>query len=304
MARIDKRIIGPSRKGGALAEETNRRRQVKGSRLMRCWKLSVVAAAGGLGFVPFVHADAITYETQTRVVSVKSLAEGFARGGTSMSPTTEHQSQSQSAGSFGDFNGDVSVTSTFGPGSPMATSSAQQTSSLGSTGFSASGRVSANSSLATELGPANSSGSTSFHITFDVAQAVSYTFSANLNSSVDPAAPGNTDAIIRLTGAHGVNVFTPITTVNLVDFQSQGTLAAGRYTLAMNASATSNDETDEFVNYSFSLADGPVVLQNGPSLAPVPLPAAAPMTVTTLTVLAIGGLVRRRYRGWVRTTML
>ncbi|HEX4054180.1 MAG TPA: hypothetical protein VHX86_07940 [Tepidisphaeraceae bacterium] len=276
---------------------------------MRCRTLVMVVAAVGLGLgcAASVYGDPITYETQARSVSASSSTTGFARGGTAESPTTLQQNQSQQANGFGDFDGSASATSAFGPNSPMSTASSQQQSSLNANGFSASGSVTANSSLATQVGPASSSASTAFHITFDVSQPESYTFNVNLNSSVDPAVPGNTSASIRFTNAQGDNVFAPLTTVNLPAVQIQGTLAAGVYSLAMDAQAASNDQSTNFVNYNFSLLDGsgsPTLLDGNSGAPAVPLPPAASATLAMLASLAAIGYVRRRYRGWVRLAMV
>lgn len=280
---------------------------------MQCRKLGTIVVAGGLalGFAACVYGDPvpITYETQSRSVSAATAVTGFARGGTSPSPTTLQQSQSQQANDFGDFDGNVAATSTFGSASPMATSSALQQSSLNINGFSVSGNVRADSNLGTEVGPASSSANTAFNISFDVPQAESYTFDVNLNGTVDPAGPGNTSASIRFTNAKGVNVFSPLTTVNLPSVQIQGTLAAGVYSMVMDAQAISNDESGNFVNYSFSLLAGsgsPTLLSGNPNsgTAAVPLPPAASATLAMLASLAAGGFVRRRYRGWVRLAMV
>jgi hypothetical protein len=148
-----------------------------------------------------------------------------------------------------------------------------------------------------------------FHITFDVAQSEAYAFTANLNGSNDPAVPGNSSASIHLTDALGDNVFAPITTVNLINFQTQGTLAAGMYKLTLDAQATSNDQSANFVNYSVALAagDNPVSLLNGvanPVSTPaVPLPAAAPITLLMLASMGLAGYVRSRFRARVRHSM-
>jgi hypothetical protein len=278
--------------------------KVKGSDSMRYRKLGAMVAGGlTLAWAASASADAITYLTQSRSVTASTSVEGFARGGTSTSPTTDTQNQTQTADGFATFNGNASVSSALGADAPMATGSASQMSMLGSTGFTAEGTVAANSSLAEQIGPGTGSGSTSFHITFNVAQAMSYTFSATLNSSVAPAFPGNTSASLSMTGPGGVNVFAPITTVNITGFTSKGTLAAGQYTVMMDANATSNDESSEFVNYDFSLADGAPITQLDGTASAVPLPVAAPVALVMLGGLGVGGFVQRRYRGWVRDSL-
>ncbi len=272
-------------------------------------KLCVMAAAGGLalGFAASAYGDPITYQTQSRSVSATSMATGFARGGTSPSSTTLQQNQSQQANDFGAFDGNVTATSTFGPASPMATSSAVQQSSLNATGFSVSGSVGANSDLGAELGPVGAAASTAFNITFDVTQAEPYSFDMNLKGAVDPAAPGNTSARLSLTNAQGGNVFAPITTVNLSDAQFQGTLAAGVYSLAMTAQAASNDQSTNSVDYAFSLAAGSSALLGADvnlDANIVPLPSAASAALAMMACLAAGGFVRRRYRDWVRLAMV
>jgi hypothetical protein len=265
-----------------------------------------------LGFVPCVYGSTvpITYETQSRSVSANSSATGFSRAGTSLAPMTDQQSQSQMANGLGDFNGNVGVTSTLGPGNTMATGSAVQQSSLTASAFSATGAVRADSTLGTGAGPANSSASTVFHVTFDVQQAESYAFSANLNGSLDPVAPGNTSASIQLMDAAGDNLFAPISTVNLLNFQSQGTLAAGVYSLILDAQATSDDQNSNFVNYSVALSAGgdPTLLgaevAQNPGTASVPLPPAASATLLMLAGLGVVSYVRRRYSGWVRFSLM
>jgi hypothetical protein len=241
----------------------------------------------------------MTYDTQVRSVSVNSMATGFTRGGTNTAPTTDTQNQSQQANGFGIFGGNTSVTSALGPGSAMATAMASQQSTLGLNELSASGSVRADSSLGLGTGPSNSSAATSFHVTFEVSQAESYAFTANLNSSNDPAIPGNTSAGIQLTDNAGNNLFAPISTVNLVDFQTQGTLAAGVYNLTFDAQAVSNDESANFVNYSLSLSAGDGLTQlDGVATGPVavPLPAAAPMTALMLAGLGLAGYLRSRLK--------
>ncbi|MGD0540264.1 MAG: hypothetical protein ABSB33_01975 [Tepidisphaeraceae bacterium] len=278
---------------------------------MKCRKLGWIVVVGGLtlGCISSAYGTSvpIAYEAQDRSVSANSTASGFFRGGTDTTPMTDTQSQSQQANGMGGFAGNAAVTSTLGPGSPLATASAVQQSSLNVNEIDAAGSVRANSNLGLSIGPANSSATTAFHITFDVAQAQAYAFSANLNGSNDPAVPGNTSASIQLTDASGNNLFAPITTVNLVNFQTQGTLAAGVYNLTLDAQATSNDQSDNFVNYSLSLAtgDNPLTLLNGVanpiSVAPaVPLPPAAPITLLMLAGMGLAGYLQCRARERLR----
>jgi hypothetical protein len=276
-------------------------------------KLGWVVAASGLmmGCVSsaFGTSVPITYETQARSVSTNSTATGFTRGGTNTTPTTDTQNQTQQANGFGIFSGNASVTSALGPDSAMATASGSQQSSLNVNEIDASGAVRADSNLGLGIGPSNASASTSFHVTFNVAQSEAYAFSANLNGSNDPAVPGNTSASIRLTDNAGNDLFSPISTVNLVNFQTQGTLAAGVYSLVFDAQATSNDESANFVNYSFSLAagDNPLTLLNGVAdptgPVAVPLPAAAPVTLLMLASLGVAGHLRSRSKQRVRRSV-
>jgi hypothetical protein len=271
---------------------------------MRSRKLGWIIVAGGLtlGFISSALGSPvpITYETQSRSVSANSLASGFTRGGTNTTPTTDTQNQSQQANGMGLFAGNASVTSALGPSSAMATAMSAQQSSLNANEIDASGSVRADSNLGLGTGPANSSATTSFHVTFDVAQSEAYAFSANLNGSNDPAVPGNTSASIELMDSLGNNLFSPISTVNLINFQTQGTLAAGVYSLKFDAQATSNDESANFVNYNFTLTagDNPLSLLNGVANptgpAAVPLPAAAPMTLLMLASLGLAGYFRSR----------
>ncbi|MGD0463456.1 MAG: hypothetical protein ABSB74_13310 [Tepidisphaeraceae bacterium] len=274
---------------------------------MRFRKLGLMVVAGGLawGCISSAYGSSvpITYETQDRSVSANSTASGFSRGGTNTAPITDQQSQSQQANGMGVFNGNAGVTSTLGPGSPLATASAVQQSSLNVNQIDAGGYVRADSNLGTGIGPAISSATTALHITFDAAQSQAYAFTANLNGSTDLALPGNTSAAIQLTDASGNNLFAPITTVNLVNFQTQGTLAAGVYKLTLDAQAISNDQSANFVNYSLSLttSGNSPTLSNGvgnpPSTArAVPLPPAAPITLLMLASMGIAGYLRSRFR--------
>ncbi len=273
---------------------------------MRFRKLgwSVVVGGLALGCISTAYGSAvpITYQIQNRSVSANSMASGFTRGGTNAAPTTDTQSQSQQANGFGAFMGNAGVSSTLGPDAAAASASAVQQSSLNDNEISASGSVRADSSLGASDGPASSSATSAFHITFDVAQAQSYSFTANLNGFTDPAAPGNTSASLQLTDASGNNLFAPIATVNLVNFQTQGTLAAGVYKLTLDAKAISDDQSDNFVNYSLDLStSNPLALLNGVATAPqgavaVPLPAAVPVTFAMLASLGAAGYLRSRYK--------
>jgi hypothetical protein len=199
-----------------------------------------------------------------------------------------------------DFNGSVTADSDIGPQSAAANATASQTSSLGDTGFSASGSVVADSVFGTD-GPANSAGGSVFHITFNVAQAESYVFSADLTGSKDLSELGATSSLIQLMDGAGNNIFAPITSVNLSGFTLAGTLDPGTYSLALDVKATSDDESKNFVNYSVSFADGPetptgstggVIVSN-----PVPLPSSGLGAIVMLSCLGAYGLVRRRLPG-------
>jgi hypothetical protein len=271
---------------------------------MRSRKLGWIVVTGGLvlGCISSAYGSAvpITYETQDRSVSANSMASGLSRGGTSTTPITDTQSQSQTANGNGDFNGNAAVSSTLGPDSAFATASASQKSSLNANEIDASGAVRADSNLGLGIGPANSSAVTAFHITFDVAQSQTYAFTANMNGSLDPVVPGNTSASIQLTDALGNNLFAPTNGVD-VDFQTKGTLAAGVYKLILDAQATSNDEDNNFVNYSLSLTtgdNGPTLLGGDPGSGTqaVPLPSAAPITLLMLASMGIAGYLRLRFK--------
>jgi hypothetical protein len=251
----------------------------------------------------------ISYTAQDRSVSASSSATGFPRGGTNPAPVTNQQSESQQASGDGDFSGNVAAQSSVGPQSAGASSSAVQQSSLDDTGFSASGSVTADSVFGTD-GPANSSGSSIFQITFNVAQAEAYVFTANLTSITDPGEPGATTASITLTKAKGAknNIITPITSVSLSNYTVDGTLKPGNYTFTLDTQATSNDENFDSVNYSISLVDGSADTSAG-GLAPapvgggssaVPLPSSGLNAAAMLSVLGIAGLARR----WIRASML
>jgi hypothetical protein len=250
----------------------------------------------------------ISYTAQDRSVSASSSATGFPRGGTNPSPVTNQQSESQQASGDGDFSGNVAAQSSVGPQSAGASSSAVQQSTLGDTGFSASGSVTADSVFGTD-GPANSSGSSMFQITFNVAQAEAYVFTANLTAITDPGEPGATMASIKLTKAKGgKNIITPITSVSLSNYTVDGTLKPGNYTFTLDTQAASNDQNFDSVNYSISLVDGSAGTSNG-GLAPVagvgsssavPLPSSGLTAAVMLSVLGIAGLMRR----WIRASML
>ena len=238
----------------------------------------------------------ISYTAQDRSVSASSSTTGFARGGTSSAPVSHQQSESQQANGFGEFNGNVAAASSIGPQSAGASAAAMQQSTLGNTGFSASGSVMADSVLGTG-GPANSIGSSVFQITFDVSQVESYVFTANLSAADLDAAT----ASISLTRTKsGRNIFTPITSVSLSDYTIDGILAPGHYSFKLDTQVTSEDAKDDSINYSISLADGPVtsavegITQGCPSA--VPLPSSGLTASVMLCAAGMVGLLRRRIR--------
>jgi hypothetical protein len=264
---------------------------------MRSGKANLKLTAGGLALAVAAGAAEgsavpISYEVQSRSVSVSTSVAGFTRGGTSLSPTINQQSQSQRAGGFGDFAGDVGASSTLGPQSTQADAVAVQNSSLGGTGFSASGFVQTDSFLGTS-GPANASSSSVFDVTFSVSREEGYTFIANLSGT-----SGATTASISLTDASGNHVFAPIKTVNLKGFDAQGILRAGTYWLAMDATAGSSGDSSNSVNYSISLADGALGTSNATATSTaVPLPPAWLDTAVMLGGLGLISLTRRRVPG-------
>ncbi|MGD0769805.1 MAG: hypothetical protein ABSB42_16600 [Tepidisphaeraceae bacterium] len=265
---------------------------------MRSGKANLKLTAGGLALAVAAGAAEgsavpISYVVQSRSVSASASATGFTRGGTSLSPTTSQQTLSQQSGGFGDFAGNVGASSTLGPQSAQATAAAVQNSSLGGTGFSASGFVQTESFLGTS-GPASASGNSVFDVTFNVSQEQGYTFIANLSGTA-----GATAASIRLTDVSGNNVFAPITTVNLKGFQTQGILQAGTYSLALDATASSIGDGGNSVSYSISLADGAVGTPSDgiATSTAVPLPPAWLDTVAMLGGLGLISLARRRALG-------
>jgi hypothetical protein len=274
---------------------------------MRIGKASwTCAAAMGLwaGSSALASQAPISYVTQDRSVSATSSATGVARGGTGAAPITDNQNQSQQAGGFGTFAGAASVESNLGPDNAIATASAMQNSSLGGTGFSASGAVRADSFWDVG-GPASGSSSSTFHITFNVAQAEAYTLSASLNSSLDFASIGADTVKISLTDSGGNNLFSPITSINAPSVQIQGILDPGLYSFALDAATFSNDQSDNFVNYSVTLDDGPItsnIVNLNPSA--VPLPAAWMDSLVMLATLAAIGIVKRRVPKLVRASVI
>ncbi len=246
-----------------------------------------------------------SYTVQDRSVSASSSTTGFARGGTSSVPVTDPQSKSEQATGFGNFNGNVAVESSLGPQSAGASASAIQQSTLGGTGFSASGAVMADSVLGTG-GPANSTGNSVFQITFDVSQAESFAFSANLIAMTNSAAPNAATTSISLANVKtGQSIINPFSAVSLSDYTVDGTLAAGTYSFKLDSQATSENGNDDSVNYSVSLADGPVAssaeeIGPGNNPSPVPLPSSGLTALVMLGAWGAVGLVRRRYRGFAR----
>jgi hypothetical protein len=276
---------------------------------MRNGKVKLVCAGvvAGLWLAGVAEGSAvgISYVAQNRSVSASSSATGLIRGGTSDAPVTENQDQSQQANGFGGFAGSVSASTNLGPQSAQASASATQNSTLGPTSFSASGAVRADS-FSEFNGPVQGSASTVFHITFDVAQTETYAFSASLNSSSDFEIPTSDSVKIELTNSSGSNLFAPITSINLSNFQVNGLLAPGTYVLALDIAATSADQSDNFVNYNVSLVDGPVNgvtnLPTAPS--PVPLPSALTDSLAMLAGLGIVGLAKNRIARWVRGSIM
>ena len=150
-------------------------------------------------------------------------------------------------------------------------------------------------------GPASGSASSVFHVTFDVAQAESYKFTASLNSSNDFAIPTSDQVNIQLTNG-GSNIFAPITAISVSGLELKGTLNPGTYVFAMDVSAASTDQSDNFVNYSVALADGNVAA--GPVSNAVPLPSALTESLVMLGGLGIATMVRRRTPAWARASMV
>ena len=280
--------------------------------MKKCSRLGFLALAGAAGLFAVATARGsqvpISYLVQDRSVSASSSATGFARGGTSSTPVTDVQNESQQAANMDDFAGDATANSTIGPQGASASAAAVQQSSLTSTGFSDSGSVSSDTVFGTG-GPANSASSSVFQITFKVSKAESYTLTVNLGSSTDPAEPGATVSTISLTSKAGKNVFTPITSVKLSDYTVQGKLKAGTYSFVMDASTTSNDANFNSVDYSVSLADGPVLSSVNNVAAPVgtsavPLPSSGVTALAMLAALGAGGALRRRLPRWIRLSMV
>jgi len=278
----------------------------------KCSRLGLLALAGAAGLFAAATARgsqvSISYLTQDRSVSASSSATGFARGGTSSAPVTDVQNEAQHAANKGDFTGDATANSTIGPQGADASATAAQQSSLTSAGFSDSGSVTSDTVFGTG-GPANSSSSSVFQITFKVSQAESYTLTVNLGASTDPAEPGATVSTISLANKAGKNVFTPITSVKLSDYTVQGTLKAGTYSFVMDASTISNDANFNSVDYSVSLADGPVLSSVNNVAAPVgtsavPLPSSGVTALAMLAALGAGGAMRRRLPRWIRLSMV
>jgi hypothetical protein len=296
-------IIGPSRKWAGLAENGRIAEDFPGAdernvvKQRRSASLIVLAGMAALAIGAEARGSAVpfSYSAQDRSVSANSSTTGFARGGTSSAPLTNRQSESQQANGYGDFSGNVAADSSIGPQSAGASASAMQQSTLGGTGFSASGSVVADSVLGTG-GPANSTGSSVFQITFDVSQAESYVLTANLGAMINPAEPDAATASITLTSTEtGNNIIAPITALS--DHTIDGILKAGTYSFKLDTQVASEGENYDSINYSISLTDGPVVAsaadginQVGPSA--VPLPSSG---LTALVMLCAWGLA-----GWLR----
>ena len=267
-------------------------------------KWACAAAALWAGSSALASQAPISYVTQDRSVSATSSATGVARGGTGTAPITDNQNQSQQAGGFGTFGGAASVESNLGPDNAISSASATQNSSLGGTGFSASGAVRADSFWDVG-GPAGGSSSSTFHITFNVAQAESYTLNASLNSSLDFASVGADTVKISLMDSGGKNVFSPITSINAPSVQIQGILDPGSYSFALDAATFSNDQSNNFVNYSVTLEDGPItsnILNLNPSA--VPLPSAWMDSMVMLGALGVLGIAKRGIPKLVRASMI
>jgi hypothetical protein len=255
-----------------------------------------------------LHAAAVpfSYTAQDRSVSATSSATGYPATASNPGPITDSDGETQTANGYAQFSGNAAAQSNIGAGNAFADGSASQQSSLTSTGFSASGSVTADTVFGIG-GPANSTAGSIFNITFDVSQAESYVFSANLFATTDPGEADATMASIALTHAKtGKNVITPISAVNLSNFSTTGTLKAGLYDYTLDIQAASNDANLDSINYDISLIDGPV--QSAGGIAPtaggggsaVPLPSSGLTALAMLSALALAGLARR----YVRPTAL
>jgi hypothetical protein len=238
-------------------------------------------------------------------VSASSSATGFPRGGTNATPVTDQQNHSQQANGFGDFSGSAAADSTIGPQSASATASASQTSSLAASGFSASGSIVADTVFGLD-GPASATTASLFQISFSVAQAETFTFTADLTGANDLAEPGATSALIQLTDASGNNLFSPISSVNVSNDSFSGTLDAGTYSFDLSVKAASDDESKNFVNYNVALTDGAqdpsgTGVTSGTA---VPLPSSGVMALVMLSGLAVIETARRRLPAWIRVSMI
>ena len=258
---------------------------------MRCGKVRVFVSAGflALGCAAVAHGSAvpISYALQSRSVSATAATSGAPRGGTSSVPSASQQSNSQQAGGFGTFSGNVSAIAGLGAESAQSSASAVQNSSLAATGFADSGFVESNSVLGTGQF-ASASSSSVFNVTFNVSQTEGYTFTANVSGA------GGALASIRLTSSSGANLFAPISTIKLSNFEAEGVLHPGTYSVMVDASAATMGTEGGMLNFSAALADGPVVAASSAVASAVPVPAAWMSSSVMLAVLGLIAGARRR----------
>jgi hypothetical protein len=265
-------------------------------------KSACVAVAAGLWLAGVAEGSQISYVVQNRSVSASSSASGFARGGTEGTPVTDKDSHSQQASGFGAFGGTASASSDLGPQSASASASASQNSTLGPSGFAASGSVMADS-FVNVGGPASASAASVFHITFDVTQTENYSFTASLNSSKDFEITSSDQVNIRLTSG-GSNAFSPITAISLSDFKLNGVLNPGEYVFALDTSAASADQSNNFVNYSVALSTSDPNISAGPVSNAVPLPSSATESLIMLGGLGVVAVIKRRTMSGIEKSLI
>jgi hypothetical protein len=273
----------------------------KGGAMFRGKQAGLIVLAGiGVAFGSKASGAAvpISYSEQDRSVSAVATDTGSARGGTISIPETVEHNDSQTAPNFSAFGGGVAAEATLGPQSAGSEAQAVQESSLSSTGFSDSGEV-VTGSVVGGNGRAGALASSVFQITFNVAQAIGYTFDASVIGASNPALMGTTEASITLTTKAGKNVFAPVTSVKLSDFVEKGTLEPGTYTFSFDTEAATGVESQDSVTYSVSLLDGPVpAAVSVISSSSIPLPSSGLAATVMLSGLGIAGFVRRRRAVW------
>jgi hypothetical protein len=245
-------------------------------------------------------ADAIHYDEQSRAVAVDANVTGFTRAGTSLTPRTVDQNSALPAYGFSPFSAGLSAMGQLGAASPVTFATASQQSVLGATGFTSGGAVQAGSIFAGN-GSGSATADSTFHVTFDVATALTYVLSASLTGSTGAASP---QVNLNFTNQAGDALFAAVSSAAAGNFSFSGTLLPGTYGVAFDVKAMNDSGTTDSLAYAITFQTAGVATQTSSTLtaraaeeAPVSVPAPPAVFSAALTMIGLSGaaFLRRRF---------